>query len=540
MGPKLFSVCWILSLLALSAGAPPAPAQEMGGPPAGQPGDSRMPFGERMAQIQNAIGRFRTLREGPRGPDHQRRIDELLGDPKIPRMRRRLIDSLAQLSDGRPGRREPFMMRLAYEAGRNWLIHVEGRPAEGALSGDYHQWVMGLRIPFRRAETEELSRLVSELVNELEHISQAGPPPRDPSPDEPRPVQISAGSGSGPPPPRGPTSPATAAGLVVAALLAGIVLGGGGRRVVDAVTGLAARSPAGATPELLRCRDLMRLYSGSFHRLKNHLGLARRYDGDPEGLGEVLGDDRTRGEIRELSERSADELATLAARMGGKSRSGEADPATRLVDRGVALVTKVSSELLPRLVPERLRTLEELAATGAVLGNLAEEARQFSLELCAWSSTYMVDVQELSTSLIEGLPYRDCLVLGSPDGVDGVIYVSSASKWREGVKEALVNLADNAKQAGAKRIRMSWELAPGPRGRGTELILGVEDDAGGIPPELAGRVFSPHVSGREEGTGMGLPRVRQIAQNLGGMVDFRPALGGTRFEMRLPVLPSQG
>ena len=91
------------------------------------------------------------------------------------------------------------------------------------------------------------------------------------------------------------------------------------------------------------------------------------------------------------------------------------------------------------------------------------------------------------------------------------------------------------------RIRSFYDgalrLAPTPdhpRSRVLPLQIEIEDDGPGIPDSVAGQIFEPFVSGRENGTGLGLALVSKIVADHGGWlrVDSRP--GRTVFRISLP------
>jgi signal transduction histidine kinase len=66
----------------------------------------------------------------------------------------------------------------------------------------------------------------------------------------------------------------------------------------------------------------------------------------------------------------------------------------------------------------------------------------------------------------------------------------------------------------------------------------IADSGPGITPELQERIFRPFVSGDTEGTGLGLPIARELAQALGGRVELDSAVGrGSRFRLILPAQP---
>jgi signal transduction histidine kinase len=106
------------------------------------------------------------------------------------------------------------------------------------------------------------------------------------------------------------------------------------------------------------------------------------------------------------------------------------------------------------------------------------------------------------------------------------------------LRRALLNLAQNAVHAAA---------AAGHRGRGavrvtarrlgSELQLAVWNRGAAIPAEAAARIFEPFFTTREQGTGLGLAFVREIAIDHGGRVDMTSADGQTTFTLVLPAAP---
>ena len=106
------------------------------------------------------------------------------------------------------------------------------------------------------------------------------------------------------------------------------------------------------------------------------------------------------------------------------------------------------------------------------------------------------------------------------------------------------NLLRNASEAqpdgGTIRIRSFYETSRRLRrtdGSGTALPLQVEilDDGPGLKPEIAEHVFEPFVSGRENGTGLGLPLVSKIVSEHGGWLSVESVPGRTVFRVSLPV-----
>jgi len=81
---------------------------------------------------------------------------------------------------------------------------------------------------------------------------------------------------------------------------------------------------------------------------------------------------------------------------------------------------------------------------------------------------------------------------------------------RDEVKEVLVNLLENARNAGARRVTVRVSDA----GR----VLAVEDDGRGIAPEALPRVFDPTFSTTSSGTGLGLAIARRLVESWGGRI----------------------
>jgi two-component system nitrogen regulation sensor histidine kinase GlnL len=73
-----------------------------------------------------------------------------------------------------------------------------------------------------------------------------------------------------------------------------------------------------------------------------------------------------------------------------------------------------------------------------------------------------------------------------------------------------------------------------PSGRPLPLQIVIEDNGPGLPVNIADQIFEPFVSGRENGTGLGLALVSKIITDHGALirVDSRP--GRTSFRLSLP------
>ncbi len=69
------------------------------------------------------------------------------------------------------------------------------------------------------------------------------------------------------------------------------------------------------------------------------------------------------------------------------------------------------------------------------------------------------------------------------------------------------------------------------------LVLRVDiiDDGPGVAPELTDSIFFPMVSGRADGSGLGLPIAQSLVNRHGGLIDFTSTPGHTVFTVWLPI-----
>jgi signal transduction histidine kinase len=94
------------------------------------------------------------------------------------------------------------------------------------------------------------------------------------------------------------------------------------------------------------------------------------------------------------------------------------------------------------------------------------------------------------------------------------------------VKQALLNLYINAKQAvpdGSPGRIVSRVLS---QGRGRKVCFEVEDNGGGIASDDMEHIFEPFFTRKAHGTGLGLAVTQQIVEKFGGTISVRAANGG--------------
>ena len=105
--------------------------------------------------------------------------------------------------------------------------------------------------------------------------------------------------------------------------------------------------------------------------------------------------------------------------------------------------------------------------------------------------------------------------------------------------QAVLNVVRNAVQAGGDRIairtRVVHQAHIGRRQHPLAGRIDVIDDGPGVPPDLAESVFFPMVSGRAEGSGLGLPIAQSLVSRHGGIIEHGREAGETTFSILLPL-----
>ncbi|WRL52519.1 ATP-binding protein [Luteimonas sp. R10] len=105
--------------------------------------------------------------------------------------------------------------------------------------------------------------------------------------------------------------------------------------------------------------------------------------------------------------------------------------------------------------------------------------------------------------------------------------------------QATWNLVRNAIQAGAANVTLRTRIERGVRIADAvhplALRLEIIDDGRGVPEELAEQIFLPLVSGRADGSGLGLALAQQVVREHRGSLAYRSRPGHTVFTLLLPL-----
>jgi two-component system nitrogen regulation sensor histidine kinase GlnL len=113
--------------------------------------------------------------------------------------------------------------------------------------------------------------------------------------------------------------------------------------------------------------------------------------------------------------------------------------------------------------------------------------------------------------------------------------------------QAMLNLGRNAIQALAGstthaprlilRTRAASNASVGAHRHRLVASIQFEDNGPGVPAEIRDTIFYPLVSGRSDGTGLGLGIAQDLVSRHGGLIEFDSAPGRTIFVISLPMDP---
>ena len=116
---------------------------------------------------------------------------------------------------------------------------------------------------------------------------------------------------------------------------------------------------------------------------------------------------------------------------------------------------------------------------------------------------------------------------------------------REQLIQAMLNLVRNAVQSITEsdvsdgkillRTRILRNVTIGSNFRRLAVSVEIIDNGPGIPPGLMETMFYPMISGRPDGSGLGLPITHSIISQHKGMIECDSEPGNTRFSVILPI-----
>lgn len=111
---------------------------------------------------------------------------------------------------------------------------------------------------------------------------------------------------------------------------------------------------------------------------------------------------------------------------------------------------------------------------------------------------------------------------------------------RDHLIQVFMNLVRNAVEAAKTgvcvRTRAEHQVTIGGIQHRLVVRVDIIDDGPGVPAEIRDAIFYPMVTGRENGTGLGLPIAQSLVQKHGGLISCDSEPGDTVFTVWLPFL----
>ena len=147
-----------------------------------------------------------------------------------------------------------------------------------------------------------------------------------------------------------------------------------------------------------------------------------------------------------------------------------------------------------------------------------------------------IDIEPHAEQLVRSLEkvYAGKGVLCEFDITEGVHFLGEPGD----LQELLGNLLENAFKWANSRVLLTARPGETAPNRRPGLLIAVDDDGPGIPPEKVALVLQRGVRGDErvQGHGIGLSIVQDLVRAYRGVLDVRASeeLGGARFEVQLP------
>lgn len=195
-----------------------------------------------------------------------------------------------------------------------------------------------------------------------------------------------------------------------------------------------------------------------------------------------------------------------------------------LLDFPVKLIDKL---LGPAPNPDLVRSWEVMKRGVGEVKSLIFQMLEYS-KPCQLDLTE-VDVPALCREMLEG-------ARANPKAVGVEIELIGDSRplvWTldaRALRSALENLLENSisavRQVGGSRVAIAIETEEQPR----RLLVSVQDDGAGIPPEIQERIFDPFFTTKgSKGTGLGLANVKKAVEAHEGevLLNSAPGLGTT-------------
>ncbi|MEL7164295.1 MAG: ATP-binding protein [Pseudomonadota bacterium] len=243
---------------------------------------------------------------------------------------------------------------------------------------------------------------------------------------------------------------------------------------------------------------------------------------------------------RELAGRMTQNHSVKSA---AKSAIGMAEMLAHEIKNPLAGITGAAQLLSMNLEPQDLELTDLIVEEGRRIVKLLEQVEQFgNLSTPDFKPVNIHDVLDRARrSALLGFGANMTIV----EDYDPSLPLSYGDP--DQLLQVVLNLLKNASEVagdtgGTIRLRSYFEHSFRLRradGSGQSLPLQIEiiDDGPGLPESIAADIFDPFVSGKENGTGLGLALVSKIISDHDGWISVTSVPGKTVFRLSLPRAP---
>ena len=241
------------------------------------------------------------------------------------------------------------------------------------------------------------------------------------------------------------------------------------------------------------------------------------------------------------------ELASRVSKSEGvksaaKSAIGMAEMLAHEIKNPLAGITGAAQLLSMNLSPDDLELTDLIVEESRRIVKLLEQVEQFgNLQPPALKAVNIHDVLDRARrSALLGFGAHMTIIEDYDPSLPHAL--ADADQMLQVILNLVKNASEAAGKSGTIRLHSYFEHSFKLRrsdGSGQPLPLQIEviDDGPGLPQDIKGDIFDPFVSGRENGTGLGLALVSKIISDHGGWIAVDSVPGRTVFRISLPRAP---
>lgn len=196
-------------------------------------------------------------------------------------------------------------------------------------------------------------------------------------------------------------------------------------------------------------------------------------------------------------------------------------------------VTLINSFL--QLLESHHPELKEDKYWGKIMENmdfLKTLLNEFSSFNNSWKLNFQsLDLSELLENLIASfIPTLKSCNISLVSNIEPNLPIIQADKTK--LSQLILNLLRNSSEA----IKTDGIIHCSLSAKKNHLVLSIKDNGSGIPVLYQEDLFKPFVTHKQEGTGLGLPICKRIAEAHGGSISFQSMPEtGTEFTILLPI-----